>query len=89
MWFSKCYFRFKESCKLVEKENNETEKTFRECQDKHHQLNLSNIINATMLKIYIDESHYISKPDKRKKDNYKDYQIIKKLLIKKMNLLKI
>ena len=43
-----------------------------------------------MLKRCDDESQYMSKPDKRLKDNYKDYQsYYKELLIKKMNLLKI
>ena len=58
----------------IEAEYNESEKTFRECQNKYHQLNLSNVINEAMLKRCEDESQYMSKPDKRLKDNYKDYQ---------------
>ena len=34
----------------VEAEYNEAEKTFRECQNKYHQLNLSNLINEALLK---------------------------------------
>ena len=46
----------RESYEVVKKEYNETEKIFRECQDKYHQLNLSNIINEAMLKKCDDES---------------------------------
>ena len=42
--------------KQQKKERDETEKIFRECQDKYHQLNLSNIINEAMLKKCDDES---------------------------------
>ena len=69
----------------MEKEYNESEKTFRECQDKYHQLNLSNIINEAMLKRCDDESQYMSKPDKRLKDNYKDYQSYYKEIINQEN----
>ena len=75
----------RESYEVVEKEYNETEKTFRECQDKYHQLNLSNIINEAMLKRCDDESQYMSKPDKRLKDNYKDYQSYYKEIINQEN----
>ena len=75
----------RESYEIVEKEYNETEKTFRECQDKYHQLNLSNIINEAMLKRCDDESQYMSKPDKRLKDNYKDYQSYYKEIINQEN----
>ena len=44
----------------IEAEYNESEKTFRECQNKYHQLNLSNIINEAMLKRCDDESQYMS-----------------------------
>ena len=75
----------RESYEVVEKEYNESEKTFRECQDKYHQLNLSNIINEAMLKRCDDESQYMSKPDKRLKDNYKDYQSYYKEIINQEN----
>ena len=42
--------------KQQKKERDETEKIFGECQDKYHQLNLSNIINEAMLKKCDDES---------------------------------
>ena len=71
----------------VEAEYNETEKTFRECQNKYHQLNLSNIINEALLKRCDDESQYMSKPDKRLKDNYKDYQSYYKEIINQENAL--
>ena len=71
----------------VEAEYNETEKTFRECQNKYHQLNLSNIINEALLKRCEDESQYMSKPDKRLKDNYKDYQSYYKEIINQENAL--
>jgi len=69
----------------IEAEYNETEKTFRECQNKYYQLNLSNIINEAMLKRCDDESQYMSKPDKRLKDNYKDYQSYYKEIINQEN----
>ena len=75
----------RESYEVVEKEYNESEKTFRECQNKYHQLNLSNIINEAMLKRCDDESQYMSKPDKRLKDNYKDYQSYYKEIINQEN----
>ena len=71
----------------IEAEYNESEKTFRECQNKYHQLNLSNIINEAMLKRCDDESQYMSKPDKRLKDNYKDYQSYYKEIINQENSL--
>ena len=71
----------------VEAEYNESEKTFRDCQNKYHQLNLSNIINEAMLKRCDDESQYMSKPDKRLKDNYKDYQSYYKEIINQENTL--
>ena len=40
----------------AKKERDKTEKIFGECQDKYHQLNLSNIINEAMLKKCDDES---------------------------------
>ena len=46
----------RESYEVVKKEYNETEKIFGECQDKYHQLNLSNIINEAMPKRCDDES---------------------------------
>ena len=42
--------------KQQKKEHDETEKIFGECQDKYHQLNLSNIINEAMLKKCDDEN---------------------------------
>ena len=69
----------------VEAEYNESEKTFRECQNKYHQLNLSNIINEAMLKRCDDESQYMSKPDKRLKDSHKDYQSYYKEIINQEN----
>ena len=69
----------------IEAEYNESEKTFRECQNKYHQLNLSNIINEAMLKRCEDESQYMSKPDKRLKDNYKDYQSYYREIINQEN----
>ena len=71
----------------VEAEYNESEKTFRECQNKYHQLNLSNIINEAMIKRCDDESQYMSKPDKRLKDNFKDYQSYYKEIINQENTL--
>jgi len=71
----------------VEAEYNEAEKTFRECQNKYHQLNLSNLINEALLKRCEDESQYMSKPDKRLKDNYKDYQSYYKEIINQENAL--
>ena len=71
----------------VEAEYNEAEKTFRECQNKYHQLNLSNLINEALLKRCDDESQYMSKPDKRLKDNYKDYQSYYKEIINQENAL--
>ena len=71
----------------VEAEYNETEKTFRECQNKYHQLNLSNLINEALLERCEDESQYMSKPDKRLKDNYKDYQSYYKEIINQENAL--
>ena len=71
----------------VEAEYNESEKTFRECQNKYHQLNLSNLINEALLKRCEDESQYMSKPDKRLKDNYKDYQSYYKEIINQENAL--
>ena len=71
----------------VEAEYNEAEKTFRECQNKYHQLNLSNLINEALLKRCDDESQYMSKPDKRLKDNYKDYQSYYKEIINQENSL--
>ena len=69
----------------IEAEYNESEKTFRECQNKYHQLNLSNVINEAMLKRCEDESQYMSKPDKRLKDNYKDYQSYYREIINQEN----
>ena len=46
----------RERHEAAKKERDETEKIFRECQDKYHQLNLSNIINEAMLKKCDDES---------------------------------
>ena len=69
----------------VEAEYSETEKTFRECQNKYHQLNLSNVINEALLKRCNDESQYMSKPDKRLKENYKDYQSYYKEIINQEN----
>ena len=46
----------RERHEAAKKEYNETEKIFREYQDKYHQLNLSNIINEVMLKKCDDES---------------------------------
>ena len=71
----------------IEAEYNESEKTFRECQNKYHQLNLSNIINEAMIKRCDDESQYMSKPDKRLKDNYKDYQSYYREIINQENSL--
>ena len=62
-----------------------SKKTFRECQNKYHQLNLSNVINEAMLKRCDDESQYMSKPDKRLKDNYKDYQSYYREIINQEN----
>ena len=71
----------------IEAEYNESEKTFRECQNKYHQLNLSNVINEAMLKRCDDESQYMSKPDKRLKENYKDYQSYYREIINQENTL--
>ena len=46
----------RESHEAAKKERDETEKIFREYQDKYHQLNLSDIINEAMLKKCDDES---------------------------------
>ena len=71
----------------IEAEYNESEKTFRECQNKYHQLNLSNVINEAMLKRCEEESQYMSKPDKRLKDNFKDYQSYYREIINQENTL--
>jgi len=71
----------------VEAEYNESEKTFRECQNKYHQLNLSNLINAALLKRCEDESQYMSKQDKRYRDDFKDYQSYYRELINQENAL--
>ena len=71
----------------IEAEYNESEKTFRECQNKYHQLNLSNLINAAMLKRCEDESQYMSKQDKRLRDDFKDYQSYYRELINQENAL--
>lgn len=71
----------------IEAEYNESEKTFRECQNKYHQLNLSNLINAAMLKRCEDESQYMSKQDKRYRDDFKDYQSYYRELINQENAL--
>ena len=46
----------RERHEAAKKERDETEKIFRECQDKYHQLNSSNIINEAILKKCDDES---------------------------------
>ena len=46
----------RERHEAAKKERDKTEKIFGECQDKYHQLNLSNIINEAMLKSCDDES---------------------------------
>ena len=46
----------RERHEAAKKERDETEKILRECQDKYHQLNLSDIINEAMLKKCDDES---------------------------------
>ena len=46
----------RERHEAAKKERDKTEKILRECQDKYHQLNLSNIINESMLKSWDDES---------------------------------
>ena len=71
----------------IEAEYNESEKTFRECQNKYHQLNLSNLINAALLKRCEDESQYMSKQDKRYRDDFKDYQSYYRELINQENAL--
>ena len=85
-WFPKCDFRFKRKLWSRRKKYNEIEKTFREYHNKYHLLNLSNIINEAILKrCDDDESQYMSKPDKRLKDNYKDYQSYYKEIINQEN----
>ena len=71
----------------IEAEYNESEKTFRECQNKYHQLNLSNLINAALLKRCEEESQYMSKQDKRYRDDFKDYQSYYRELINQENAL--
>ena len=42
--------------KQVKKERDEIERIFGECQDKYHQLNLSNVVNEAVFKKCDDES---------------------------------
>ena len=70
---------------IVKEEYNKNEKVFRECQDKYHQLNLSMLINKEMLKRCENEGQFMSKPDKRYKDNFKTYQDYYKEVINQEN----
>ncbi len=69
----------------VKEEYNKNEKVFRDCQDKYHQLNLSMLINQEMLKRCENEGQFMSKPDKRYKDNFKTYQDYYKEIITQEN----
>ena len=69
----------------VKEEYNKNEKVFRDCQDKYHQLNLSMLINKEMLKRCENEGQFMSKPDKRYKDNFKTYQDYYKEIINQEN----
>jgi hypothetical protein len=69
----------------VKEEYNKNEKVFRDCQDKYHQLNLSMLINQEMLKRCENEGQFMSKPDKRYKDNFKTYQDYYKEIINQEN----
>jgi len=70
---------------IVKEEYNKNEKVFRECQDKYHQLNLSMLINKEMLKRCENEGQFMSKPDKRYKENFKTYQDYYKEIINQEN----
>ena len=70
---------------IVKEEYNKQEKVFRECQDKYHQLNLSLKINAEMMKRCENEGQFMSKPDKKYKDNFKTYQDYYKEIISQEN----
>jgi intraflagellar transport protein 81 len=70
---------------IVKEEYNKQEKVFRECQDKYHQLNLSMKINAEMMKRCENEGQFMSKPDKKYKDNFKTYQDYYKEIISQEN----
>lgn len=59
---------------VVKTDFTNNEKTFRECQDKYHQLNMQNLINQAMLTRCEEEGQFISKPDKRLNDSFKNYQ---------------
>ena len=83
--FQNATMDLKKNFDSVEEEFKESEKVFRDCQNKYHQLNLSMIINEALLKRCDDESQYMSKPDKRYKDNYKDYQSYYKEIINQEN----
>ena len=85
--FQNATMDLKKNFDSVEEEFKESEKVFRDCQNKYHQLNLSMIINEALLKRCDDESQYMSKPDKRYKDNYKDYQSYYKEIINQENSL--
>lgn len=50
------------------------EKVFRECQDKYHQLNLQMKINEDMLKRCDLENQYMTKSDKRYREDHKTLQ---------------
>ena len=69
----------------VKEDYNKNEKVFRDCQDKYHQLNLSMLINQEMLKRCENEGQFMSKPDKRYKDNFKTYQDYYKEIINQEN----
>ena len=69
----------------VKEEYNKNEKVFRDCQDKYHQLNLSMLINQEMLKRCENEGQFMSKPDKRYKENFKTYQDYYKEIINQEN----
>ena len=70
---------------IVKEEYNKQEKVFRECQDKYHQLNLSMKINAELMKRCENEGQFMSKPDKKYKDNFKTYQDYYKEIISQEN----
>ena len=70
---------------IVKEKYNKKEKVFRECQDKYHQLNLSMKINAEMMKRCENEGQFMSKPDKKYKDNFKTYQDYYKEIISQEN----
>lgn len=57
----------------IKDEYNKYELSFKENQNKYHQLNISIKINEEMIKRYESESTFLAKNDKRMSEKYKNY----------------